>query len=63
MEQLKNLGKQGVIALILLAGLFLWKPGAVLLVAVGIVVGIVLGNWFPAVESRAESLIAKVKKR
>ena len=62
MEQLKNLGKQAVIALILLVGLFLWKPGAVLLVAVGVLIGIVLGNWFPAVESRAESLIAKVKK-
>lgn len=55
----EQFGKQLIIALIVLAIVFFMFPSFVIAVAIGFVLGAVAGNYFPALETRAEDLIAK----
>ncbi len=59
----EQFGKQAIIALIVLALVFFLFPGFTIAVAIGVLIGIVVGNYFPAIESRAEKFIeAKLRK-
>jgi len=59
---IEQFGKQAVAGAVIvgLAWFFL-APGSFTLVAGGFVVGALAGNYFPALEARAEALIAKAK--
>lgn len=63
MEALKELSKQAIIALVVVGIVFLIWPALTLAAAGGIAAGVIIGNWFPAVESRAERFIEKARNR
>lgn len=59
---LEQFGKQ-IVAGAVIVGLawFFMAPGSFILVAGGFAAGAIAGNYFPALEARAEALIAKGK--
>jgi len=59
---IQEFGKQ-IVAGAVVVGLvwFFMAPGSFVLVAGGFVAGALAGNYFPALEARAEALIAKGK--
>lgn len=59
METLKNLSKQALIGALVLLIVFIMWPAATILIAIGVVIGIILGNAVPAIEAKAEEFLAK----
>jgi len=60
---LKNASKQLIVALVVAVILFFVWPGATILLFVGMLVGILVGNLYPAIERAAEKIIAKTGKK
>lgn len=59
---IEEFGKQVVVGAIIVGLVwFFAAPGSFLLVGAGFVAGALAGNFFPALEKRAEALIAKTK--
>lgn len=63
LEYLKNASKQLIVGLIVAAIVFFTWPGATTLFFAGMVVGILAGNFYPAIERLAEKAIAKTGKK
>lgn len=56
---LKNASKQLIVALVVGVILFFVWPGATTLFFAGMAAGILVGNFYPAVESAAEKILKR----
>ncbi len=61
-EYVKNASKQLIVAAVVGVIVFFVWPGATVLLFVGMAIGIIAGNLYPAVEAIAEKAIAKIGK-